>query len=93
MNRKMKDARYSNISVRCNEAEKELLNSKAKEAGMTVSKFMLKAAVMGSDGLQRDLKKKKRITKICEIHTLLNELPDSPEVRAIHKEVDELCNL
>lgn len=92
MNRN-KDPKNINISVRCSQKQKDILNDKAKEAGLTVSKYMLNAAIMGSEGLKKDLSKKKRIAKICELRTLINELPQSPLVEKIQKEVDDLWKI
>ena len=88
-----KKIKNTTISLRCNDKERMLIEEGAAEAEMTLSKFTVKAAVLGAEGLLKSVNKKKNSTKICRIKTLLNELPDSPEVRELHKEVDKLWKL
>lgn len=93
MNNKMNNFRNISISVRCNQEEKTIIDRNAEEAGMTVSKYMVKSAVMGSEGLKKEVSKKRRCAKFCKIRTLLNELPRSPQVEELQKEVDGLWEL
>lgn len=92
----MKEAKKTkdiNISIRCSADELMKIEQGAAEAGMTRSRFTVKAAALGSDKLLKAVQKKKNSTKICRIRTLLNGLPDSPTVRELHKEVDKLWKL
>lgn len=92
----MKDTKKKkdvNMSIRCSEEELNQIEQGAAEAGMTRSRFTVKAATLGSVKLLKAVQKKKNSTEICRIRTLLNELPDSPTVRELHKEVDKLWKL
>ena len=89
----IKNIKNTTLSIRCNEKEKELINEKAEKAGMSLSAFTLKSALMSSESLEKKVKKRKKGIKICRIQTMLNELPPSPLIEKILMEVEELWNL
>lgn len=81
------------ISVRCSEKEKEEITKRSKDAGMTPSSYILKSTLMGCEKFERNIRKREKSKKICLIHNLLNEFPDSDIIRKLHKEIDELWDI